>query len=500
MRKQVSKHRLAATTLSYLCLLWLSHLEIFPSLYAQVSVTGTNNPVVEKNNYIIRFSPNTGSYSLYKREVGKNRLVRLINDREPRSTYIAIALNGRVYTLGRSTRYLANKAERLTLLTDGGAMFWKLPQKINVKYYVRILSESSLTSYIRLNIIVENSASITQSVGLFHMFDIANNNLGLPAFSLPDGDVFRETILETSQVPYFVQTSYNAYFYLNVRGSTRPDRVILANWTKLHEAGWNYGFQLNSQGFGYNLYDSNNPALGLYYDARPLSARQSRSYVIYLAFDSVPSFTNLQEFHDPQVLNSAPIEAKPIQDKPVAEEPAPAPTQPEVPPAKESLTDELLRQLLVEQRRNNQLLEERRQASAARAKDQANQANPAAVPADQTVQAEPQSKTQDSDKSQAETLYLPSIDIEALNLLYRSESKRFFQLQALEDNLGVAQELQQSELRQLAPYRQLRSPEEELQAWRVQQIRLSGQLDNWNTYLVNIMAQLPKGLHQQPKS
>ncbi|MEM9424074.1 MAG: hypothetical protein AAF975_04720, partial [Spirochaetota bacterium] len=393
------------------------------TIAAQVSTGRRNNPVVEKNNYIIRFSPHTGSYSLYKREVGKNRLVRLLNDREPRSTYAAIALNGRVYTLGRSRRYLANKSERLTLLADGGAIAWRLPQRINVKYYVRILSESSLTSYVRLNIIVENTSTVTQSVGMFHMFDIANNNLGLPAFSLPDGDVFRETILEARQVPYFVQTSYNAYFYLDVRGSTRPDRVILANWTKLHEAGWNYGFQLTGQGFGYNLYDSNNPAMGVYYDARPLMARQSRSYILYLAFDAVPSFVNLREFDDAQVLDYR-------ADEPIVIE---EPPQPEPEPVVET---KIIEKVPVEKPQpTNELLER--------------QAEP-------VVYIEP-----------PRIRLVPQIDIESLYLLYHSENKRFVQLRTLAGNLKVTQKLQQVKLQQISPYRTFASPEEDLQNWRV---------------------------------
>ncbi|WGK68555.1 hypothetical protein P0082_08695 [Candidatus Haliotispira prima] len=469
--------------LGYVALFVMSFGNFFSiaAIAAQVSVTGTNNPVVEKNDYIVRFSPRTGSYSLYKREVGKNRLVRLINDREPRSTYIAVALNGRVHTLGRSTRYLAGKSERMILLSDGGAMSWKLPKRINVKYYVRVLSESSLTSYLRLNIIVENASSVTQSVGLFHMFDVANNNLGLPAFSLPDGDVFRETILEARQVPYFVQTSYNAYFYLDVRGSTRPDRVILANWTKLHEAGWNYGFQLNSQGFGYNLYDSNNPAMGVYYDARPLSARQSRSYVLYLAFDAVPSFSNFNEFDDAQVLLRETPDDEPVVEEREPKSPDPVYIQESVPVYRDnSETDDLLRELIAAQRRNNELLEQYEEPAAA------------AAP---TVVLSPQSK-QDSVVT---TRFLPDIDIQALNLLYNSENKRFAQLGIWQDNLEVEQKLHQAKLQQISPYRALRSPEESLQAWQVQQTRLLGQLDNWNTYLVNILARLPEPLHNEPE-
>ena len=460
----------------------------FPLSLPLAAQKGANNPVVEKTDYIIRFTVNSGSYSLYKRELGKNRLMPLLNDREPRSTYIAIALNGRVYTLGRNTRYLASKAERLTLLTDGGFFVWKLPQRVSVKYYVRILSESNLTSYIRLNIIVENASAATQSVGLFHMFDIANNNLGLPAFSLPDGDVFRETILEGSQVPYFVQTSYNAYFYFDVGSATRPDRVILANWTKLHEAGWNYGFQLNGQGFGYNLYDSNNPSMGLYYDARPLAARQSRSYVLYLSFDAVPSFRNFSEFRDSPIAEPKELEGNPnlYEDKPIDD----------------GATDTLLSQLIREQRRSNDLLEQLGNAGSLELVENNESQNDQKKPPAEENQDESQS-SETNIKLQTTEL-LPNIDIEALNLLYQSENKRFAQLLSLKESLELTQKFQQSRLfgsNQNSGGRNLGIQnghfDKNLRAWQLEQMRLLGQLDNWKIYLINILSQLPESVSKQ---
>ena len=483
-----------------LIILLIATAPIFISLVvplAAQSATGSaSHPVIEKNNYIIRFSPRIGSYSLYKREVGRNRLVRLINDREPRSTYIAVALNGKAYTLGRNTRYLASKSERLTLLTDGGFISWKLPQRVSVKYYIRVLNESSLTSYIRLNIIIENAATVSHNVGLFHMFDIANNNLGLPAFSLPDGDVFRETILDSSQVPYFVQTSYNAYFYLDVRGASRPDRVILANWTKLHEAGWNYGFQLSGQGFGYNLYDSNNPALGVYYDSRPLPARQSRSYVLYLALDRIPSFSNVRELGEAQIVADSQLRDNSL-DSNISTEPN-LPKEEilepvsEIETQKNLLTEELLRDLITEQRRSNDLLEQVKESGLAAVE----------VESDKNRLEESNNSERDS-LGLVDPLYdipaVTEVDIQALNLLYQSENKRFTQLQSLQEYLEVNQEQQEQKLESISLYSEFSSPAENLQVWRIQQVRMLGQLENWDTYLVHVVAQLPENLQQNPE-
>ena len=73
--------------------------------------------------------------------------------------------------------------------------------------------------------------------------------------------------------------------------STRPDRILFANWKRINDAPWLFDVN-TTRGFTLLPYSINDSALALYYEPIPVRRGATRSITVVFGNESVSSLTN----------------------------------------------------------------------------------------------------------------------------------------------------------------------------------------------------------------
>lgn len=206
----------------------------------------------------------TGRVSVYKLiDVAKNRYEPLIFDQDPRTSFLTLSADGRLYKLGDASEF------RTTVLrTDTGMRIEFRSSSFVVRQLLDFAKSdgAALADGLRVTLEIENISEREVALGLRYLIDtwLAEKS-GIHFITDMRPKVTEETAILPSAGDSWVATpGERASFMIQFSGPgiDRPDRVLLSNWKRLSDAPW--GFDVNPQrNFTLVPYSINDSAVAL---------------------------------------------------------------------------------------------------------------------------------------------------------------------------------------------------------------------------------------------
>ncbi len=215
-----------------------------------------------------------GRFSLYSDGVP------LFVDQDPRTSGLAVLIDGRAYRLGETAEF----RQKSEALPQGGRFTWTSP-RLTLTESFSLVEPSSLL----ITITAANTGENELRVGLRFFLDTCLGEEAYPHFQTDlQPEINSElTLLRAAMPRYWLSASFRsrkpAGLLCLLKGAevTEPDRVVFANWKRMSETGWSYE-TLPGRSFSDLPYSINDSAVFQYYDPQPLPKGGSRTIAIVL--------------------------------------------------------------------------------------------------------------------------------------------------------------------------------------------------------------------------
>jgi len=274
-------------------------------------------PCLELRDGLVRLviDDRTGRFALYElADASRNRYEPLLYDKETRTTFATLSVDGKTYRLGESSEF------RVSVARDGaGARVEYRSSFCSVRQSFSFLTSpgSSLTDGVSIDYVIENLSTKESSIGLRILYDTWLGEKSSAHFSASSsGALTTETFLEGDYADTWIRSGEAAGGSGSLQlqlapPATRPDRLVAANWKRLSDAIWAFD-KAASRGFTLLPYSINDSALALYFEPavlRPGSTRAVRS-ILSRPHDGYPSGA-------PAAATTAAVAATPVDTAPL---------------------------------------------------------------------------------------------------------------------------------------------------------------------------------------
>ena len=228
----------------------------------------------------------TGRFSLYALNYKNNRHepMALFVDQDPRTSFLQLIVNERSYKLGDTSVFrvrLSGTEHNPSLVFESTFML------VNQQFSFMKSDDSSETNGIKISFTLENRGDRQIMAGARFLLD---TNLGESGFHLTTDKrtISSETLLTSIDGDSFWKDKNNT---ISVTGNLftgspqDPDSIHFANWKKLNDIPWKADY---NPGKNFNLlpYSVGDSALCYYYEIRPLSRGEKRSFSQYIFLNS----------------------------------------------------------------------------------------------------------------------------------------------------------------------------------------------------------------------
>jgi len=244
----------------------------------------------------IRLSLNErkGSISLYyMTDANSKRYDPLFYSKEPKSSYISVNLNGKIYRLDQSG-YFKSRTENIN---GNPVVIYESSDVIIRQIFTPVKTvNSDDTNGINITTVIQNKRDSSVSAGLRILID---THLGEGRKSIPistsNQSILKETIIEgSSGERYWISKNDNLSLMGSIvnpldTSSKIPDYIHIANWRRFHYALWTLKY---SQGRSFSIlpYSIRDSAVCYYYEPAMLEAGSSFTYSILLATEDAAFF------------------------------------------------------------------------------------------------------------------------------------------------------------------------------------------------------------------
>ena len=228
----------------------------------------------------------TSSFSLsYVPDATESVYEPLFANRNPRSSYMSISIDGKIHRLGRS-RAFKSSVERI----DGDPAFVFESKDITVTQVFTPVKtpNSNNTNGIKITITVYNNKPEDVMIGLRFLLDtVLGEKKGLFPFVTESQIITSETQIDRSSGErYWMSRGNNlslmgSIFVPDDETALIPDLIHFANWKRLNDTPWKLKFS-QGRSFSYFPYSINDSAVCYYYDPLIVYSEGSYSYIIYL--------------------------------------------------------------------------------------------------------------------------------------------------------------------------------------------------------------------------
>jgi hypothetical protein len=227
----------------------------------------------------------TGRFSLYcMTDPETERYEPLFTSEDPRTSFVAVNIDDRVYRLGEASVFSIELDSRRP---TAPAIVFQSPFLVVRQEFLFITTPGSAqVNGVKLAIRVENTGTGTANVGLRVLID---TNLGEGFGAIPF-----ETDLRRVSAEAGIDGAAEDQWWLSRNGrlslmgsifagaDQKPDFLHFANWKRLNDMPWKTGYA-QGRNFNYPPYSMGDSAVCYYYDPAPLQPRERRIYGIFLA-------------------------------------------------------------------------------------------------------------------------------------------------------------------------------------------------------------------------
>ncbi len=202
---------------------------------------------------------------------GKSKYKPLWYAGDPRTSFIVIEVDGRIYRMGASQEYQTIQR----YISNGIEIEYKsITTRVTQRITFATFADSRVANGFTIELQVDNFTSRDMKVKFKEVCDMwLGEKLGTHFALKSNPNVIDETLLDaSSNEPYIVSPGDNASIALLLNTAQRPDSVIIANWKRLSDSQFAYDSEL-MKGFTLAPYSTNDSALGLYWDERIVPAK-----------------------------------------------------------------------------------------------------------------------------------------------------------------------------------------------------------------------------------
>lgn len=243
-----------------------------------------------------------------------------------------LVLNSRIFIKDSDKRfYLRDSSEyHLDLQDDVMIIKWVLNTiEVSEKY-------KKTDTGVKYSINIKNKTGKDRNIGIYLIYDTYMGEKDKNHFIINDDKVLnREKVYEEGDIPFSIRSNnkqgQGIEFRFRDEISSRPDKVILANWEKLAKSKkWPY---IPKEGglFSYGYYSVNDSALGVVFTTRTIKPKDDLVYSFFINFTEkyVKPEEELEVVPEPEeviveevVPDEIITEVEPVEEEPMKEEPA----------------------------------------------------------------------------------------------------------------------------------------------------------------------------------
>ncbi len=202
---------------------------------------------------------------------GKSKYEPLWYDGDPRTSFIVIDIDGRIYRMGASQEYQTTQRR----ISNGIEIEYKsITTRVTQRIICTALAGSRVANGFTIELQVDNFTSRDMKVKLKEVCDTwLGEKLGNHFALKSNPNVIDEMSIDAnSNEPYIVSPGQNASIALLLNTALGPDSIVIANWKRLSDSQFAYDSEL-MRGFTLAPYSTNDSALGLYWDERIVPAK-----------------------------------------------------------------------------------------------------------------------------------------------------------------------------------------------------------------------------------
>jgi len=235
-------------------------------------------------------SEDSGRFSLFGLNEEQKRYEPFLADKEPRTSFIEINIDGKVFRLGESTAFNVR-------LESGGLspalVFESKTLRIRQEFTFLQTAGSADTNGIRMTIRITNLQSRQINAGARILLNPRPaEETGTSLLFFNNQGIGVETVIAGSIDRYWASRNGQ----LSLMGSVRalsgesPDYLHIGDWTQLNKASWTSASG-KSRAANRRINIIENPAVCYYYNPKPLPQNGEVSYTIMLAGEDSAGFT-----------------------------------------------------------------------------------------------------------------------------------------------------------------------------------------------------------------
>ncbi|MDR1046640.1 MAG: hypothetical protein LBL64_02615 [Treponema sp.] len=225
-----------------------------------------------------------GRFSLYYLSDPAQSLYEpLFSDKDPRTTFLALRVNKKVYRLGESSafRFRVEAGRNPSLIFESS--FLRVIEEFS---FIRTAG-SSETNGVKISVTVENLNSKQASVGARLLIDtMLGEGRGGTPFVTVKGKMNGETAYEANSTErWWLSENCNN---LSLMGSisegvnTPAESIIFSNWKRLSDASWKINYS-SGRSFHYIPFSIGDSAVCYYFDQKPLNRGETQTWELLLA-------------------------------------------------------------------------------------------------------------------------------------------------------------------------------------------------------------------------
>ncbi len=219
----------------------------------------------------------------FLQDVAKESYIPFLFERDPRTSSSNVLLDGRLHRLGESADFKMSARA-----VEGGLEYsFKSPSCTIIQTFLFTTSPGSvLADGVLLRMSIENTSERDISAGLRIILDTyLGERSGTHFASDTKPKISAETLLTDSYKERYLispqQDSESVGMKIYLNSGSRPDSIIMANWSRLNSSPWNFSHD-PSRNFTLQPYSINDSAIALNFDAQTIGRAKSRQVEIYI--------------------------------------------------------------------------------------------------------------------------------------------------------------------------------------------------------------------------
>lgn len=204
-------------------------------------------------------------------------------DKDPRTSFLAIAVGNKVYKMGESAEF-----RQATERSDTGARFVWTSAMITVYEEFSFITSvgGGQADGIQITLTVKNNSDKTLGVGVRYLFDTYLGEASYVHFKTDKiAEINRElTLTKEDGARYWLSPASSGsdqtglMYMLSGSGLTLPDKVVFGNWKRVSDAAWGYETSA-SRNFNLMPYSVNDSAVSMTWDPREIAKGQELTIV-----------------------------------------------------------------------------------------------------------------------------------------------------------------------------------------------------------------------------